>query len=47
MNKTVHIQLNKNWINHESKRFKYQGFLPSVKDWKIQNFVVRGCFSIF
>ena len=36
-------QLIKNWMNHESKSFRYEGLLLSVKHWKIPKFVVRGC----
>ena len=31
MYQNVHIQLNKSWMNQESKKFRYEGFLPSVK----------------
>ena len=31
MYQNVHIQLNNNWINHELKSLRYEGFLPSVK----------------
>ena len=47
MYQNAHIQLNKNWINPESKKIRYEGFLPSEKRWKIPDFVVRGCFSTF
>ena len=33
-------------MNHEFKKFRYEGLLPSVKNQKLPNFVT-GCFSIF
>ena len=37
----------KNWINHESKKFRYEGLLLSWKHRKVPNFVVRCSFSTF
>ena len=41
MYQNFHTQLNKNWMNDESKKFRFEGFLQSVKHWKIPDFVVE------
>ena len=46
MYQNVHMQLNDNWINHESKSC-YEDFSLSVKHWEIPIFVVRDCLSTF